>query len=367
MEADPDFQDHQAAKEFTCPVCLSLAVHPQLNPPCGHHYCNSCAERLVSKGQPCPECRADIVNLVPDKFFERKMNELKVLCPFRKDGCKWVGPLSDLQYHKERCMAHLQVCEFNYAGCQARFSSDDYAKHMYEALAVHVTLLSRHVRLKSDENLALKTAISLLGEELQATRKAAQDQVATAHEEILKANKRLQIETEKFQAADARIARLEKQLAVVTSMACPTLVMPHFYSRKTDGKDWYSPPFYSHSGGYKMCLRVVARGQLAGANTHVSVYVHMMPGENDRYLKWPFSGDITLCLLNQRMDKGHIERTVSLSGPDAGRVTGREHSFMGQGFNCFVPHSDLSCNAAGNAQYLVNDSLKFRVVRVTVI
>ena len=40
----------------------------------------------------------------------------------------------------------------------------------------------------------------------------------------------------------------------------------------TSEQEWYSPPFDTHPGGYKMCIKVYANGRGDGADTRVSVY-----------------------------------------------------------------------------------------------
>ena len=62
------------------------------------------------------------------------------------------------------------------------------------------------------------------------------------------------------------------------------LIMTQYYTHKKNNDQWYSPPFYTGPGGYKMCIRVVANGWGYGAGTHVSVYVHLMRGEHDSRL-----------------------------------------------------------------------------------
>ena len=57
----------------------------------------------------------------------------------------------------------------------------------------------------------------------------------------------------------------------------PDIVMTDFEKHKKAGDLWYSPPFYSHIGGYKMCLCVDANGYGDGEATHVSVYCHPKP------------------------------------------------------------------------------------------
>lgn len=65
------------------------------------------------------------------------------------------------------------------------------------------------------------------------------------------------------------------------------LVMPDFTILKNAGDDWESEPFYAHPQGYKMFLRVEADGGWSWP-TWVSVYIHLMRGEFDHSLAWPF-------------------------------------------------------------------------------
>ena len=56
-------------------------------------------------------------------------------------------------------------------------------------------------------------------------------------------------------------------------------IMTHYSTHKKKKKDeWYSPPFYTGPGGYKMCIRVDAWGY------GISVHVHLMRGERDSRL-----------------------------------------------------------------------------------
>ena len=70
------------------------------------------------------------------------------------------------------------------------------------------------------------------------------------------------------------------------------------------------PPFYTHSHGYKFCIYVVPQGIGGGKGTHVSIYTHLMKGQFDDHLKWPFRGEITIQIVNQDGDHDHVERTI---------------------------------------------------------
>ena len=155
----------------------------------------------------------------------------------------------------------------------------------------------------------------------------------------------------------------------------PTFIMTNFSHHKDSGKRWFSPPFYSHIGGYKMCLMVDANSCLddwgRASGSHVSVFNYLMRGEYDDDLLWPFRGEITLQLINRRADEGHVEDTTPFddSAPDRAtcRVMEDERAPVGLGMKKFIPHSALQCNESWNTEYLYrSDSLEFRVTRVKV-
>ena len=65
-------------EQYVCPVCLLVLRDPHLTGCCGHHYCQSCVQRLKRDKTPCPLCKdADFYTFL-DKFVLRKINELKV-------------------------------------------------------------------------------------------------------------------------------------------------------------------------------------------------------------------------------------------------------------------------------------------------
>ena len=76
--------------------------------------------------------------------------------------------------------------------------------------------------------------------------------------------------------------------------------LTEFTKRKQFNNVCYSPPFYEYEQGYKMLLHVFMNGQQSARATHISVYAHLMKGEYDDDLDWPFEGIITVELLNWR-------------------------------------------------------------------
>ena len=143
--------------------------------------------------------------------------------------------------------------------------------------------------------------------------------------------------------------------------------MPHFSKHKSDDDVWLSRPFYSAPGGYKLCLRVCANGRSLGKGTHVSAYVHLMKGENDDQLHWPFEDDVALRILNWKSDENHVIKTIPFKGAEVKnkeRVTSREVASSGRGPSKFLSHILLYGTNNELVQYLNMDCLCLQVLKV---
>ena len=166
---------------------------------------------------------------------------------------------------------------------------------------------------------------------------------------------------------------LQFRIVAVESLTEPGVLpagwtMTCLEQHKIDSDQWYSPPFYTHPQGYKMCLRVDADGDGESKGTHVSVSVYLMRGEFDDVLKWPFRGHVVIQLCNQLQDKYHRGHTIDFSKTTDARIIGRvisgERADSGCGYRTFIPHDDLNFNPTTYCKYLRNDCLQFRIVAV---
>ena len=174
---------------------------------------------------------------------------------------------------------------------------------------------------------------------------------------------------QKIQTQEATLNQHQKTLEKV--MCTGTLpfesTMTEFAKHKRASDKWFSPPFYTHTHGYRMCVEVYANGFGPGKGTHVTISICIMRGPFDADLKWPFRGDVTIQIVNQAGDDNHQETVIPYTDqtPDsgAGRVTDKERS-DGWGFHDFLPHCSLGYNAAKKTQYLRGDSLQIRISKV---
>ena len=130
-----------------------------------------------------------------------------------------------------------------------------------------------------------------------------------------------------------------------------------------------SAPFYSSYNGYKMQLAIFANGHGKCEGAHVSVVVCLMKGTNDNQLKWPFTGDISIHLLNWREDNKHVKRIIhfndNTSLKSRSKVIEGERA-LGFGYSDFIPHSELYYNPSNNTEYISSDTLCFLIGNVSI-
>lgn len=144
--------------------------------------------------------------------------------------------------------------------------------------------------------------------------------------------------------------------------------LDNFAHCKKNSLKWFSPPFYSHCFGYKMCVGVDAGGHSVGEGTHVSLLVYLLPGEHDENLSWPFHGTVKIQLLNERRDSSHYESVVKFDEDtplvNSAQVTESDKS-TGWGNAMFIAHSKLAHDAATDCELLKYDRLRFVVKEIT--
>lgn len=266
----------------------------------------------------------------------------------------------------EDCSVHKRRCEFAYTGCDRVLNKTSMAEHLDSSLQYHLSMLSKHClhltesfssefRRKMEEEMQSNdTKLN----SLQAKLKESEDEVTTLRSKLAL----LEDEVDDLKADSLQLK------SVVFVPPCE-FIMVDFRNYQMSQQQWLSPSFYTHFGGYRMCIGVDASGSEEGHGTHVSVYVNIMKGEYDHYLKWPFKGSISIELCNQRGPKGNLEEMIVFTydaSEIASRVTGGEIAEHGLGIPTFIERSKLSLHTKRNVeiQYLKNDCLRFRVLKV---
>ena len=397
--------------EYFCPVTFELLKDPrQTNSCCGNHLSRATAERL--EGKPCPFCKKAPLKTTEDLFFKRKVMELKVRCSNKAIGCKWVGELGYLNDHMKlgsvdgkcdfvavdcplKCGERIQrrnlaqhklnecsnrplTCKYcDYQSTHDKVGKDHWPKCQRYPLVcpnncstteIERRFLQRH--LKEECPLQeIECKYSHVGCQIKIARKSMQKHLDECKDEHLEMTsescKKLKAEVNNLQLAIGKIS--QKPVFIPP----PEMNMDNFEKLKNDDRDWYSPAFKTHVGGYKMCIRMQANGQGNGNGTHVSLFVNMMKGEFDSHLKWPFKGEITVELVNQKKGgRNHVKKPLEHNDPDDRnkffqRVTDGDRAEKGWGYPKFIAHTELY-KPEKDKEYLLNDTLILKVTNVEV-
>ena len=180
---------------------------------------------------------------------------------------------------------------------------------------------------------------------------------------------------EKSKAAEKEMTALRAEVALLKAdnsalkqqvELCPLAPVPPFYFSlynyehyKEIEHEIFTPPFYSHHGGYKLQLLIYPKGYNAGYNTHLSVYICVMKGEYDDKLQWPFNLGVAVEMYNWTLEKWTEVKYITDIIQHRTLECISRAVFTSEGSKC-VTFRKL----VGN--YLQDDFIRFRVTRVTV-
>ena len=285
-----------------------------------HHLNNECPNRQYQ----CPHCKVTKRYRYITTTHLDRCPKLEVPCP--NIGCGVKVSRCDLPDHQSKCQFEKVPCKYAKAGCEEEPLRKDLEQHENDTV-LHLPLAIETVCKQQEE-------IEELREEVKAVKEEQKTKVIGGN-----------------LAADQVDSYIFK--------------FPEFHQHCLhNNREWYSPPFYTHPGGYKMCINVDAIGCLDRTDTYVSVYAYLMKGRNDDNLPWPFTGEVTVTLLNQLENENHHTDTVTFpedSDEANERVVDDERAAEGYGWDEFISHNELDFHAEDNCQYLKDDCLFFKI------
>ena len=278
------------------------------------------------------------------------------------------------------CPLTLIDCCFKHAGCEVRLPRKDMDLHLGVAVVHHLTMHASDSEVKMKELKADNERLSRKCEYLESEVTKLEQKLKEVQSDFVnlkvfpkssdKINRSFSNPSKRYQPMhnSEYVFALKPKVQLPNGKSANSnsitftpvnLVMPDFERHQLSDDEWKSEPFYTHKDGYRMCLGVTANGQGSGKGSHVSVQVYLMNGEFDDELEWPFKGDITIQLLNQKGDDTscHTQticeavgyRRITSDGDEAGVI--RVWSI-----NQFISLSEL------HPEFLRYDRLKFVIL-----
>ena len=113
-------------------------------------------------------------------------------------------------------------------------------------------------------------------------------------------------------------------------------------------------PFHSDLFGYKLCMEVCPNGLQSGDNQlsflsellfsephYISLHFYLMKGEHDESLTWPFTGTVTVELLNQLEDNNHHKEKIIFSEDETSHRVELDRVATAASISRFISHDRL--------------------------
>ena len=452
------------AVQCECPICLLVLREPHQITCCGYSFCGACVKLVQGDNKCCPTCNEIDYAVFPDKRLKRSLNDFRVYCSNKEEGCEWAGELGELDRHlnlqppsekrfvgclfsevdcsfcshpfqrryvqthqsedcpsrpyscqhcneysatfedvtakhwplcaffplscpnscelvlqrreienhvKKECPLTSIDCDFHMVGCKAQLSRKDMPRHTSCDLAPHLSLLQMHMVAHSEDTASLMPLLIgsmqriVIDNEALCRQNAA---LKTSVGQLDRQNAALKTSVGQLEASSRDHQETLEELTYTGTLPLE-FTMSDFEEHKANNDEWFSPPFYTHTHGYKLCIKVSANGLHDGKGTHVSIYLRIMRGEYDDDLQWPFQGCVSFQLLNQLEDRNHhsgiVDAYVKTAPHINKRVVDNERAQLGPGLELFLAHTELGLKVVENCQYLKNDQLRIRVCQAT--
>ena len=304
-------------------------------------------------------------------------------CDNMERGCRWTGTIGNLDNHTATCQFALvpcpNKCEDNKGAGEMYLMKKDLDKHLktkcpkraYECQ--HCGEKGTYASITEDHNKVCNKKIvpcpnkgsgCPLSMERGKTKQHVRSvcdytEVACAYESLGCGVRMLRKDIKKHQENDNNmhlhlslqtVCVLKEQHKTLSEGEALVFKLSGYAFKKENNEEFNCLPFYTSPGGYKMCIIVDVNDLL-----YVSVYTKLLEGRYDNQLHWPFQGTITCELLNQLADNKH-HSIVAVYDDDDDMQVG-----ISMVFHKFFSHSSLSHDPATNTQYLLDDTLYFRV------
>ena len=376
-------------RQYTCVHCKEVGTYKEII----SSHLDVCPDAIV----PCPNsgCGANIKRRDITSHHS-VCPEVMVPCP--NSGCGAAIKRKDTASHCSECQFETIACVYMNIGCTFTSPRHQMADHKASSSGFHLDLAMMKLK-KQGEDLIMqlieqnqKHIEEIMTQQKDQRQQHVEDmlqlkqhsdknvekmvtQVELQHRKQLEEIK--QLKEEKVEEIDKLFCMMRKITDLKPSEEHVVLKMSSFEQHRVNNTAWYSPGFYTHPHGYKMCLKVNANGNAEGEGTHMSVYLYPMKGDHDDNLIWPLRYKCAITLLNQLMDSDHHtikftyskdemdqhnSRVVATGKKASARTTALDTS-SGRGYHQFIALDQLGLHEkmGQQQQYLMDDCLYFRV------
>ena len=386
----------KAADELLCVVCRLPCREAQISD-CNHAYCLSCLEaRREPKSEfVCQECNKKVFITFPKHQIDNEVGKLEVYCPYKPNGCEWIGNLRDVDehvnstncvkichyceeyIHSSKMLDHVATdcpcyCQYCYISASKQVISGEHKGNCYKFPKPKEVISNKNNKsvcslLNSKRLLIILCIVAVIVITLDVNHWLQKESNVKVKElrEYLSFLYKSRPNTHKT-TWSSNLDHLSEAFLRRNQVAPVIIKISNITKKLEDKHQWSSVPFFAFENGYQMCQGVYVAGFDSGEDTHISVYLYLMKGAYDDDLQelgyWPMRGTFTIELLNQLFNFDHHIHHVTFDSNIcegcANRVMNDSIVQRGWGKPQFIPHTSLNLS---NNTYLLNDTLYFRI------
>ncbi|KAK2569291.1 TNF receptor-associated factor 6 [Acropora cervicornis] len=315
----------------------------------------------------CEKCGKE--NIPRDEMQDHNEKECPraaIKCPFNVVGCLFEGPRPAVNEHvKEKMVSHLmdltkefRALKIEQPGYQAPKSRPRRTRGGVEAQEqASQDVLTNLETLCQDQ----QTQIDLLRGQVNELTSAVERLERHSNESRMRMETPLQELTIRFNRQETRGFEFEGRVCNGSYI----WKIENYRQRRQDAINGiatavHSPAFYTSLYGYKLCLRINLNGVDSGVGRYIALFVHMMQGDYDSILEWPFTGRITLTILDQSEGtefRQHISESL-IAKPNllAFQRPTAPRNYKGYGYVEFAPIEHIR-----DPQYIKNNTMLVRI------
>ncbi|XP_068674158.1 TNF receptor-associated factor 6-like [Montipora foliosa] len=346
--------------------------------------CDYCTEEVLwtsmeNHYQTCPQypslcefCgKEDIPRNKMKEHIEKDCPRAEIKCPFSTVGCSFEGPRPAVNKHvAEQLNSHLIDMTKAFAVLKSVPSRDleiiprNQIRRTRGGAEVFPQEQASHDVFVND----LATLCERQREELDEMRRLVNALTSSVqHLERRLEDTRMRVERP-VQELTVRFNRVETKVLEYEGRVCNGSYIWRIENYRQCRQDAmngvmtaiHSPAFHTSLYGYKLCMRINLNGVDSGVGKFIALFVHMMQGDYDNILEWPFTGRIALSILDQREGvefRQHISETLvakpnllAFQRPTAPR------NYKGYGYVEFAPIEQIR-----EPQYVKNNTMLVRI------
>lgn len=306
------------------------------------HLDTECFERSYT----CPYCSHQ-------GTYKRVSEKHMDVCPYFPIRCpNFCGVTCEreiVESHMLICPLEKVECDFAFSGCMEKFFRDDQESHSEKYQKQHFAMLAM-------ECSRLKKTVEEKDQEIGNLRELF------LNEQHLK-QKQVQQLQQKIKAVEATLLDLSGTQGTQLFRFPFHFTVTNFEEQRANvHNQWFSDSKQTHPAGYRFQIVVHPNGVGEGAGTHISLSLRPIKTLHEIPPKWPARCLITLQLMNQMHDQDHLTVSETLTWD-----TPTSASYIINFSRLFIKHKDLEWNAKKQTQYLYEDTLQFRIVKINVL